>query len=119
VVSDLSEFHGLDLVQVVRDGSMSPRMLLARLACLPDTSALHASLRGEPRGWGMDRHLSATVVDAIQENSWLTAAVASKRKPRKPRPIPRPKSTAKPQGRVVSVAALNQKAGGDDGRTGR
>lgn len=109
VVSDLSEYHGIDLVAVIRDGSISPRMLLARLLCLPDTSALHASLRGEPRGWGGDRHLAATVVDAIQANTYVTASLLSRRRVRKPKRLQRPKVKRQ---RVVSVAELIEKGEG-------
>lgn len=90
-------------------------MLLARLRCLPDAAALHASFRGEPRGWGTDRHLAATLVDAIQNNTWATIAVASQRKPRKFKPIRRPKSKKQPT--VVSVAQLAGR--GEHGGTGR
>jgi hypothetical protein len=115
VVSDLSEFHRIDLVTVLRDESVSPRMLWARIRGLPDSSALHASIRGEPRGWGTDRHLTATVIDAIQNNTWATIAVATKRKPRKFKPVKRPKSKKKQT--VVSVAQLAGR--GEHGRSGR
>lgn len=84
-------------------------MLLARLLSLPDTSALHASLRGEPRGWGGDRHLLATVVDAIQANSYATVSAFTGKRGRKPKRIQRPK--AKSQRRTVSVAELIEKGG--------
>lgn len=115
VVSDLSEYHHIDLVSVLRDHSISPRMLLARLKSLPDTSALHASVRGEPRGWGGDRHLLATVIDAIQVNTWITKAASTKRKPRKPKPIKRPKQ--KKQQTVMTVADLVRR--GEHGGSGR
>lgn len=105
VISDLSEYHGLDLVEVLAEHTHSPRSILARLRWLPDNSALSASFRGEPRGWGQDRHLAATLVDALQQNSWITAAVATKRKPPKPKALQRPKST-KTRARVVRVADL-------------
>ena len=79
-------------------------MLLARLASLPDTSALAASVQGAPRGWGGDRHSLVTLIDALQQNTWATVAVGSKRKPRKPTPMPRPKTPK--QRTVVSVADL-------------
>lgn len=81
-------------------------MLLARLVSLPDTSALHAVIRSEPRGWGGDRHLLATVIDAIQTNSYVTASAMSGKRGRKPKRIQRPKTA---QRRVVSVAELVEK----------
>lgn len=107
VVADLSEFHHIDLVATIRDYTRSPRMLLACLNNLPDTSALHASLRGEPRGWGVDRHYLATTIDAIQNNTWVTAAVASKRKPRKVKPMWRP--SKKRSQKVMKVSDLVRK----------
>lgn len=115
MVSDLSEYHNIDLVSVLRDGSISPRMLLARLRCLPDTSALHAAIRGEPRGWGGDRHLLVTLVDAIQINTWHVAASGQRRKPRKPKPLKRPR--VKKQQTVMSVAELVRR--GEHGGSGR
>lgn len=107
VVSDLSEYHGLSLVDVLAEHSHSPRTLLSFIAWLPDDSALAASMRGQPRGWGTDRHLLATVVDAIQANTWITAAVASKRKPKRPKRLPRPESEKKSvKARVLRVADL-------------
>lgn len=81
-------------------------MLLARLKSLPDTSALHAAIRGEPRGWGGDRHLLATVIDAIQANSYVTASALTGKRGRKPKRIQRPKASHR---RVVSVAELIEK----------
>lgn len=103
VVSDLSEYHRIDLVAAIRDHTHSPRMLLVRLLELPDTSALAASIRGEPRGWGTDRHLFATLVDAIQANTWVLTAANSKKKPRRPKPVPRPGRSKR---RVIRVKEL-------------
>lgn len=87
----------------LRDHTHSPRLLLARLTQLPDTSALAASIRGEPRGWGADRHLLATVVDAVQINTWVLSSANSKRKPKKPTLVTRP---GKKKRRVIRVSEL-------------
>lgn len=105
MASDLSEFHGLTLVDVLAEHSHSPRTLLSYIAWLPDNSALAAAMRAEPRGWGSERHLLATVVDAIQANTYVTAKAARGR-PKKPKPIPRPRSKKKTAARVVRVADL-------------
>lgn len=63
-------------------------------------------LRGglEFRSWTVAEYLAALMVDAIQANTWTTAAVANpKRKPRKPKPIPRPGERRR---RVVTVAQI-------------
>lgn len=86
----------------MRVGEPSPRMLLARLTCLPDTSALAAAVQSAPRGWGGDRHSLVTLIDALQQNTYATVAVATKRRPSKPKPMPRPKGPRK----KVTVAEL-------------
>lgn len=107
VISDLSEFHGLSLVDVLAGHTHSPRSLYALITWLPDTGAVAAAMRGEVRGWGLDRHIQASVFDAVQANTWVTAAVSSKRKPRKPKPFPRPKgSLKKNKVRTLRVADL-------------
>jgi hypothetical protein len=97
-------------VAVLRDYTVSPRGIFARLANLPDDSALSASLQGVHRGWGTNRHLLATVVDAIQGNTYVTARVAGVKRVRKPKPIPRPKTKARQKRRVVRVADLTKGA---------
>jgi hypothetical protein len=84
-------------------------MLLARLAELPPDSALKSSLRGEPRGWDIESEQLATVIDAIQVNTFVTARSAGNKKARQPKKVWRPKH--KKQGRVMSVAQLNGKKG--------
>lgn len=119
MISDLSEYHHIDLVAAVRDSTYSPRMLLARLAELPDESALAAAMSGVPRGWNDDRQLLANVVDAILDNSWVTAAVAQRRRPKRPKRMWRPKSKKK-QARVMTVAEMNgQRGGAAHGGSGR
>lgn len=106
MISDLSEYHGLDLVTVLAEHNRSPRTMLALLAKLPDDSALAAAVRGEPRGWGYDRHLATLLFDAVQQNSWLTVLAAGpKRRPARPKPMWRPKGE-KRSARVVTVAQL-------------
>ena len=93
---------------VLRDYTVSPRGIFARLVNLPDDSALAASLQGVPRGWGTNRHLLASTVDAVIGNTYVTARVAGAKRVRKPKPIPRPKSKARPKRRVVRVSDLSK-----------
>jgi hypothetical protein len=116
VVSDLSEFHHIDLVSALRDHTHSPRMLLARIANLPDSGALAASFQGVPRGWGGDRHALVTITDAIQQNTYVTARAGGS-KMRKPKPIERPR--AKRNRVTVTVAdLLNAQAQRTDSKGG-
>jgi len=40
--------------------------------------------------WSVESHLLATMVDAVRDLTWLTAAVNSKQKPQRPKPMHRP-----------------------------
>ena len=44
----------------------------------------------EPASWSAEAHLLASVIDAVNENTWVLAAVNSKRKPPRPDAMPRP-----------------------------
>lgn len=82
-------------------------MLLARLVSLPDTSALAASVQDVPRGWGVDRHAAVTIVDALQQNTWVTVKAAGGRA-RRPKLVTRPNARRHTDRRVVSVAELSR-----------
>ena len=59
-------------------------------------------------GWGADRYLLASVVDAINYNTYAFVSANAKRKPKAPEPIQRPSS--KPQrGRDNSTNPFRQK----------
>jgi len=44
-------------------------------------------------GWGVDRYLLASAVDAINHNTYAFVAANSKRKPKSPEPVQRPSKT--------------------------
>ena len=48
-----------------------------------------------PGSWTNESYLLASVVDAVNQNSWLLAAVNSKKKPKRPEAFPRPGTKAK------------------------
>ena len=72
----------------------APALVLSLVQRLPDDSLTHALVRGgyEHFGWGMDRHIHASIFDAIQIN---TRATGNFKKPPKFEPWPRPKPKAK------------------------
>lgn len=74
---------------------------------LPDDSAFVAYLAGgrEYRGWTFDRHLLAGIFDAVQVNTVTTAQVASKKKIKSPKPVPRPGGKPR-RSDGVSITAL-------------
>lgn len=97
IYRDLHEYAGgLNLVDALREGSgYSPRQLLLLIKGLPVESATIAAMRGgsEFRGWGFDRYLHTTLIDAVHENTFAILAVNSQ-KPKKltpPEPTYRPK----------------------------
>lgn len=101
-------------------GKISPRRVLRLISLLPEESAFVASVafhakpdrkvRHDPslhdwRGWGTDRQLLATLVDAINLNTRLTGQWAKKSDAPKFEPYPRP--SKRPAHRpVMSLADL-------------
>jgi len=83
----------------VQGDGPAPSLVLSLVQRLPDDSLTHALLKGghEHLGWGLDRHLQASIFDAIQIN---TRATGNFKKPPKFEPWPRPKSKAKGKKRV-------------------
>jgi hypothetical protein len=50
-----------------------------------------------PAAWSREAWMLADVVDAVNQNTWVLAAVNSKRNPPKPKPYPRPGAEAQPE----------------------
>lgn len=59
---------------------------------LPLASRTVAALRGGEQfnGWDVDRYFMATLIDAVNQVAYVTAAANSKRKPKAPKPVSRP-----------------------------
>jgi len=68
---------------------------------LPDTSRTAALASGgyEHLGWGLDRHLLASIYDAVNAN---TVATGNYKKKPKIDPFPRPKPKGKKKKRTVA-----------------
>lgn len=78
---------------------------------LPDTSAFTASRHGghEFVGWGLDRVFWARLIDAVNQNSYITARASAGKKGRSlrpPKPVPTPfkKQKKKPKLTLVEFA---------------
>ena len=69
---------------------MAPRFVISLIQRLPDTSLTSALASGgrEFFGWGQDRHISADIFDAINQNTRATGNWG--KKPPKIEPRPRP-----------------------------
>ncbi len=98
---DFQHYLGLDLLDVARElpQFLTPRRALALIRRLPVESATIAELRGgeQFRGWGADRYLAASMVDAIRENTHAFISANSKSKPKPPPPVKRPGKEQKPK----------------------
>ena len=106
LVSDFRRYHGVWLWDAIDE--VPPRILLALVEGLPDTSAYAASTQGgrEYQGWGVDRHMAANLWD-------LLAAVNTdpkKRPPQHPRPNKR-KPTGPTMRDLVRAATRQQQRG--------
>ena len=77
---------------------MAPSLVVSLLSRLPEDSLTLALMRGgaEHRGWGMDRHMLASLVDAMHENT-IVSGEWKKGKTPKLVPFPRPKENTKPK----------------------
>lgn len=89
---------------------------MALIQNLPDDSATVAAMRGGRQfyGWDTDRYLMAQLVDSVRENTWVLAAVNSKKKPKRPDPLERPGksgATKKNQFAALARAAYKGKRG--------
>lgn len=81
-------------------GELSPRYALMLLEQAGHGSATDAALHGSAhRGWDVHTYLQASIVDLLAGGNYQRGGG----KGRKPRPIPRPKRTAR---RVVRVADI-------------
>lgn len=82
------------MVDALRPGSgYSPRQILVLIKGFPLESATVAAMRGgdEFLGWGLDQYQNASLIDAINWNTWAVIATGSgKKKPKHPEPTYRP-----------------------------
>jgi hypothetical protein len=74
---------------------------------LPIESATISALRGgaEFRGWGVDRYLSAALIDAVQNNTYAFVSANSKRRPKPPEPMERPGKKKQTGGNTFAAMA--------------
>lgn len=92
---DFQRYYSLDLAVLVRDSP--PQRMLLLIRQLPLESRTVAKLRGGEQfdGWGIDRYLTAQLIDAVNGVNHSVVAANSKKKPKAPKPVPRPNKTPK------------------------
>lgn len=89
---DFQYYLGLDFIAMLK-GSHSPKQVIALISQLPLESNTISALRGGEQfvGWGIDRYHFAQLIDAVNSTTHAVVASNSKRKPKAPKPLPRPK----------------------------
>lgn len=102
-------------MDVIEGRGPSPMFVMALVRRLPDTSLTVALASGgrEHFGWGVDRHMTADIFDAINQNTRATGNWGKGKAPKIPT-WPRPKALKKPNtagapkktGKRVSVAEI-------------
>lgn len=89
-------------------GALSVRRAVVLWRHLPATSRTAVAMRGgaDHDGWDVHAYLLAGVIDAVNSVTHATAQVHSKRKLRRPDPLPRPGGASRAARRTVTVAQL-------------
>lgn len=93
ILYDFQHYLNLNLVECLRGDDYSPVQLISLIRNLPLESRTVAALRGGEQflGWGVDRYLMAQLIDSVNSTAYAVVASNSKRKPKAPKPIRRPK----------------------------
>ena len=104
---------GRSLLELYR-GTLSWRELRVFLRHLPEDSATHRSIRpktADEEFWNPDRHLYASTIDAIRENTYalvkLQGDPKKTRRLKPPKPIPRPGVEQPKAAKVIRLGGRN------------
>lgn len=88
--ADLLRYWGVDINKI---SVRRMRNLYERLPYDSDTFAEIAEVNPESRAWSPETYMLANVIDAVNYVAWSVQAANSKRPPRRPKPVDRPKIT--------------------------
>lgn len=114
IVADLKHYFQTDVALTVSGEGETPRRVLAYIAHMPNGSATQASVREEPDafGWDTQTYLLAGLVDAVRENTFVTAQTNTKKKIKPPEPIDVPGRVkqGKPNNLFTQMAAAQYNA---------
>jgi hypothetical protein len=91
VEAALLSAYGVDVL----DPATTPRRILTLLRLLPAGTWPDYSDTANAAVWSTEAHLLASVIDALQWNTWTLARVNSRRKPKEPTPVKRPGAKAR------------------------
>lgn len=97
VVADLQRYFQVDLGRTITGEGYSPRRVLVFVRNMPVGSKTYAALSDDQRseGWDVQGYLTASLVDAVRENTYVTAQVQTKKKLTRPEPMDVPGRKAK------------------------
>lgn len=98
--ADFREYYGLRLSDMLKfDGSLPVWEVAVLAKSLPLTSRTAACLNGgmEYWGWGVDRHILVSLLDAVNINTYAFASANSKKKLKPFKETPRPGDAEKRQ----------------------
>lgn len=93
VFADFREYYNLRLTDVLRfDGSLTVAEAAILVKKLPHGSRTVAAMQGgeDYWGWTPDRHILASLLDAVNANTFAFVSANSKKKPKAPKPVQRP-----------------------------
>lgn len=120
VVADLQRHFQVDLGKTITGEGYSPRRVLVFVRNMPVGSKTYAALSEDQRseGWDTQTYLTAALVDAVRENTFVTAQVQTKKKLKRPEPMDVPgRKTKKPKAKTnmfAQMAAQHMAAAGKE-----
>lgn len=91
ITADFQSEYGLNIVREIEQG-MSPAQIIVLIRQLPLESRTVSARRGGDDfiGWGVDRYMTAQLIDAVQMTTHAVVQSNSKKKVRAPKPVYRP-----------------------------
>lgn len=119
LIADLQRYFQVDLGLTVSGEGYSPRRILVFVENMPHGSKTYAAIgkEKEAEGWDTQAYLLAGLVDAVRENTFVTAQVQSKKKLKRPEPmdVPGRKAQKKSKGQnnlFAQMAAQQMRSAG-------
>ena len=115
VYGDFQRYYGIDLGDLFReDSGLTPSRVLFLLEGLPHESRTINAIADLPEGagWGVLEHLTATLIDAVHENTFTNVQVRTKKKLSPPErfPVPGAEKAKKPKANMFVKMAQAQLA---------
>lgn len=113
LAADFRRYYSIDIRELVSGPTdLTPGYVLQLITGLPEDSVFVAASQGGPqfRHWGVEEHLLANLFDAVQTLTYVTIAANSKKKPKPPEALERPKAQQKTKSNLFAVMASRKLA---------